>query len=85
MQVRGLIERRPHPSDRRMSLLFLTQTAHPLLQLMRQLGEQTRGETMIDFSEQEHYLLQQFLVRMRENLLDACARPIEEEELVNGQ
>ncbi len=85
MQERGLIERRPHPTDRRMSLLFLTEAAHPLLELMRNLGEKTRHETMSGFSEQEHQLLQQFLVRMRENLVDACARPVEDEEPGNDQ
>ncbi len=85
MQERGLIERRPHQTDRRMTLLFLTQAAHLPLQQLRQLGEQTRRETMVDFTEQEHHLLQQFLGRMRENLLEACARPVEEEERVNEQ
>lgn len=85
MQERGLIERRPHATDRRMTLLFLTEAAHPLLKLMRQFGEQTRHETMSDFSEQEHQQLQQFLARMRDNLLDACARPVEGEEPVNDQ
>ncbi|WP_259741000.1 MarR family transcriptional regulator [Pseudomonas poae] len=33
MEERGLSERRRHPSDRRMILLFLTEQAHPLLQL----------------------------------------------------
>jgi MarR family transcriptional regulator for hemolysin len=85
MQERDLIERRPHPTDRRMSLLFLTEAAHPLLQLMRQIGELTRHEAMFDFSEQEFQQLQLLLVRMRESLLGACARPVEEEETVNGQ
>lgn len=85
MQERGLIDRRPHPTDRRMSLLFLTEAAHPLLQLMRQFGEQTRRETMDNFSEQEHQLLQQFLGRMRENLLGACARPVKDEGAADEQ
>lgn len=80
MEERGLIERRRHPTDRRMTLLFLTADAHPLLLLMRKLGEQTRQEAMADFSSDEHQLLQQFLDRMRDNLLDACGKPIEEEE-----
>lgn len=85
MQERGLIERRPHPTDRRMSLLYLTQAAHTPLKQMRQFGEQTRHETMIDFSEQEHELLKQFLGRMRENLLDACTKPVEEKDLASEQ
>jgi DNA-binding MarR family transcriptional regulator len=80
MEQRGLIERRSHPTDRRMTLLFLTPEAHPLLLLMRKLGEQTRQEAMAGFSEQEHEQLQQLLDRMRQNLLDAGAKPVEDEE-----
>ena len=78
MQERGLIERRNHATDRRFSLLFLTPDAHPLLQFMRTLGEQTRVETMADFSVQEHDQLLQYLERMREHLLTACSQPVDE-------
>ncbi len=80
MQERGLVERRPHPTDRRMTLLYLTSESHPLLQVMQTLGEQTRNETMIDFSAAESLQLQQLLGRMRENLLHACDQPVENEE-----
>lgn len=80
MEERGLIERRRHPSDRRMILLFLTEQAHPLLLLMRKLGERTRQEAMCDFSGEEYQQLQRFLDRMRENLLDACGQPVDDEE-----
>ncbi|WP_429543498.1 MarR family winged helix-turn-helix transcriptional regulator [Pseudomonas frederiksbergensis] len=78
MQERGLIERRNHPTDRRFSLLFLTPDAHPLLHFMRTIGEQTRLETMADFSCQEHDQLLQYLERMREHLLTACSLPVDE-------
>ncbi len=86
MAERGLIERRPHPTDRRMTLLYLTDAAHPLLETMRALGERTRQETMADFTSDEHQLLQQFLDRMRSNLLEACGNPVDEddEELAHG-
>ena len=83
MQERGLVERRPHPSDRRRIQLYLTTQAHPLLHVMRQLGEQTRGEAMHDLSERDSLLLQQFLIRMRENLLVACSQPVDDEESSN--
>jgi len=78
MQERGLIERRNRATDRRFSLLFLTPDAHPLLQFMRTIGEQTRVETMADFSVQEHDQLLQYLERMREHLLTACSQPVDE-------
>lgn len=78
MQERGLIERRSHPTDRRLSLLFLTPNAHPLLRFMRTIGEQTRKESMADFSAQEHDQMLQYLERMREHLLTACDQPIDD-------
>lgn len=81
MQERGLIERRPHPTDRRMTLLYLTPESRPLLPVMRVLGEQTRAETMRGFSEAECRQLEQLLTRMRENLLYACDQPVDVEEL----
>jgi DNA-binding MarR family transcriptional regulator len=79
MQERGLIERRRHPTDRRLSLLFLTPAARPVLEVMRGLGEQTRCEAMADFSEAESEQLMQMLTRMREQMLHACTLPIETE------
>jgi len=76
MQERGLIERRSHATDRRLSLLYLTPGAHPLLEFMRTIGEQTRLETMTDFTAQEHDHLLHYLERMRTHLLTACAQPI---------
>ncbi|MOA31182.1 hypothetical protein D3C78_1523270 [compost metagenome] len=44
---------------------------------MRTIGEQTRLETMADFSTQEHDQLLQYLERMREHLLTACGQPVD--------
>ncbi|WP_397447956.1 MarR family winged helix-turn-helix transcriptional regulator [Pseudomonas sp. NA-150] len=77
MEANGLIERRKHPTDRRMSLLFLTAAAHPLLDVMRGLGAATRSESTTGFSPAENEQLLQLLTRMRTNLLDACAQPVE--------
>ncbi|PBJ02528.1 MarR family winged helix-turn-helix transcriptional regulator [Pseudomonas sp. ACN5] len=85
MQERGLVERRNHPTDRRCSLLFLTPAAHPLLQFMRIIGEQTRRETMADFSPQEHDQLLHYLERMREHLLMACGQPVDETPRCAGE
>ncbi|KAB0503979.1 MarR family winged helix-turn-helix transcriptional regulator [Pseudomonas moorei] len=81
MAERGLIERRRHPTDRRLSLLFLTEQAHPLLELMRSMGQQTREEATAGFSEEESQLLLQMMKRVRANLIEACSRPIDEEEV----
>lgn len=79
MVERGLVERRRHPTDRRLSLLFLTEQAHPLLQLMRDMGKSTRQEATRGFTEEEEQLMLQMMKRMRANLIDACSLPIDEE------
>ncbi|MCY1410753.1 Transcriptional regulator SlyA [compost metagenome] len=79
MQERGLIERRRHPTDRRLSLLFLTPAARPVLEVMRGLGEQTRREAMADFTGAETEQMLKMLTRMREQLLHACTLPIDNE------
>jgi DNA-binding MarR family transcriptional regulator len=80
MAERGLVERRRHPTDRRLSLLFLTEQAHPLLQLMRDMGRVTRQEATRGFSAEEEQLLLQMMKRMRSNLIEACSLPVEEQE-----
>ncbi|MDB6141311.1 MAG: transcriptional regulator, MarR family [Pseudomonas sp.] len=84
MAERGLIERRRHPTDRRLSLLFLTDEAHPLLELMRGMGQLTREEATAGFSEEESQLLLQLMKRMRTNLIEACNLPINEEASCHG-
>lgn len=80
MAERGLVERRRHPTDRRLSLLFLTEQAHPLLQLMRDMGRVTRQEATHGFTAEEEQLLLQMMKRMRSNLIEACSLPVEEQE-----
>jgi DNA-binding MarR family transcriptional regulator len=80
MAERGLVERRRHPTDRRLSLLFLTEQAHPLLELMRDMGRTTRQEATRGFSAEEEQLLLQMMKRMRSNLIEACSLPVEEPE-----
>jgi DNA-binding MarR family transcriptional regulator len=66
--------------DRRLSLLFLTEQAHPLLELMRDMGRSTRHEATVGFSEEEEQLLLQMMKRMRSNLIEACSLPIDQEK-----
>src|SRR3954454_6566900 len=46
LESRALIERRQHPTDRRIWLLHLTADAHPILARMRELGDLTRSEAL---------------------------------------
>lgn len=75
LQEGGLIERRPHATDRRVWLLYLTEKARPKLEAIQALGEVTRGEALSGICEEEHRRLLDTLSRMKGNLLDALARP----------
>src|SRR3982751_2598455 len=51
LEERGLIERRQHPTDRRIWQLFLRGEALPLLEQMREIGDLTRGDALAGVSE----------------------------------
>ena len=79
LEARGLIERRQHPSDRRVWLLFLTPEAHPSLSLLRTIGDRTRGEALSGLAEAERERVLEILTLMKSNLIEACALPIDDE------
>jgi MarR family transcriptional regulator for hemolysin len=69
---RGLIERRQHPTDRRIWLLYMCDEARPLLIQMRSLGDTTRGEALEGVSAEENHRLFETLILMKSNLVQAC-------------
>lgn len=84
LESRGLIERRNHPTDRRIRLLYLTAEAHPHLERMRELGDLTRSEALAGLSEEERDRLLDMLMRMKTNLSEACASSGERKEASHG-
>jgi DNA-binding MarR family transcriptional regulator len=72
LQAFGLIERHPHPSDRRIWTLHLTPAAHPKLMQVRELGDMTRSEAMAGVSDIEGLHLLETLQALKLNLTDAC-------------
>jgi MarR family transcriptional regulator, transcriptional regulator for hemolysin len=77
LQALGLVERRPHPSDRRVWLLSLTPAARPKLAQLRKLGDTTRGEALEGVSQAETTRLLKTLQVLKENLSAACDAPAE--------
>jgi DNA-binding MarR family transcriptional regulator len=71
----GFIERRPHASDRRIWLLYLTPKARPVLDLMQEPAEKTRAEALKGVSEKDREQLLATLGRMKVNLIEACNSP----------
>ena len=64
-----LVERRAHPTDRRIRLLHLTPKAYPLLGEIFAIGAATRGEALEGVAEAERDQLFAILSKMKANLL----------------
>lgn len=75
LQVLGLVERRPDPSDRRVWLLHLTPAARPKLTLLHSLGVATRGEAQVGVSSADIEHLLKTLQALKANLIDVCDAP----------
>src|SRR5580700_10742389 len=76
LETLGLIERHPHPSDRRIWLLHLTAAARPKLTQLRQLGDVTRSEALAGLSEADWERLSNTLQILKANLTEACESPV---------
>ena len=66
MQRAGLVERRPHPSDRRVSALYLTPAGKKALQAVGRVAKQHETEICAALNPDEREMMQKFLVRIAE-------------------
>jgi len=71
LEASGLVERRPHPADRRVYKLYLGRRAQATLDRLWALGGETREEALAGISRAEEDALLKALARMRQNLIDA--------------
>jgi DNA-binding MarR family transcriptional regulator len=69
LQESGLIERRRNPDDRRAFRLYLTRSAHGVLQKILAIGAATRGDANQDISTSDLEMLFSVLSRLKTNLL----------------
>ena len=76
----GWVERRPHATDRRVKLLFLTPKAHPMLEEMWARGAATREEAMAGLSPAKREDLIETLLTIKSNLSERTARGASETE-----
>lgn len=81
---RGLIERRQHPTDRRVWLLYLREEARPLMIDMRALGDMTRGEALLDVPPEDIHRLHDTLTTMKTNLVKSCRSAVADKETHHG-
>jgi len=76
LETLGLIERYPHPTDRRTWLLHLMPAARSRLQQAGEYGDVTRREALAGVSEADGQCLLKTLDAMKANLIEACEAPI---------
>jgi MarR family transcriptional regulator, transcriptional regulator for hemolysin len=76
LETLGLIERHPHPTDRRTWLLHLVEAARPKLEQIRKLGDVTHREALAGVSEDDGQRLLKTLEAMKANLTEASEAPI---------
>lgn len=66
----GLAERRRNPEDRRVWNIYLTDTALPLIDQVREIGGAVVGQAVAGLNDEEQRILTALLGRVRANLLD---------------
>jgi MarR family transcriptional regulator for hemolysin len=76
LETLGLIERYPHPTDRRTWLLHLMPAARSRLQQAGEYGDVTRREALAGVSEADRQCLLMTLDAMKANLTEACEASI---------
>ncbi len=78
LEEAGLVERRAHPTDRRIRQLHLTSKAHPLIAEIFTIGAATRGEALEGVAEEDRDRLFSVLSSMKANLLTKATAPASE-------
>jgi len=69
-----LVERRPHPTDRRANRLYLTASGRARLAQLVPLGREVSAEVLASFGEGETSKLLETLLRIKNNIRKSAAR-----------
>ena len=83
LEMNGLVERRAHPTDRRVYQLFLAGHAHPSLDRLWSMGAETRAEALEGITPEVEAAMLKALAKIRKNLIAADARVPAEPEPMN--
>jgi DNA-binding MarR family transcriptional regulator len=84
LEQMGLVERQPHPTDRRIRLLRLTEAAHPKLADIFAVGAVTRREAMQGVSEEDRDRLFDILSSMKANLIAKSSAAVGDRRASHG-
>jgi DNA-binding MarR family transcriptional regulator len=72
LEQAGLLERRPHPTDRRIRTLWLTKAGEAAVGQVRHINEMVRREALAGISTAESEQMLDTLLTMRTNLVRAA-------------
>ena len=75
LEAMGLVERHPHPADRRTWLLHLMPAARSRLEQVGEYSDLTRREALAGVSEDDKQHLLKTLQALKQNLTQACETP----------
>jgi DNA-binding MarR family transcriptional regulator len=64
LESRGLVQRRPHPSDRRAHALYITQPGRDTLARGRRLAGKAQDQLLAPLSAEERAVLHDLLLRV---------------------
>jgi MarR family transcriptional regulator, lower aerobic nicotinate degradation pathway regulator len=67
LEARGLVERRPHPSDRRAHALYMTDEGRRTLRRGRELAKQAHNELLAPLNPDERKQLHDLLLRVMQS------------------
>jgi DNA-binding MarR family transcriptional regulator len=90
LEAKGWLERRPHPNDRRVKRVYLTGEVELLMQTMRAMAAEVRGQALAGIAAQEQEQLLGLLAKVKGNMLAAAGDGTaaddgeELEEVANG-
>lgn len=76
MEKTGFVQRRPDPSDQRVSRVYLTEMGQAVREQLPAIWEQMEAENFAGFNAQEQAVLRDFLSRIRSNLIRATGEKI---------
>ena len=74
LEESGWVERRPHPTDRRVYTLYVTAKAWPVIDQIRALAAETRALALAGVADADRARLVELLARIRANLSDRAER-----------
>lgn len=85
LEEAGWVERRRDPADRRVSRLYLTEAAQPLLVEMEGLAAETRKDALGELSHKEQAQALDLLTVLKMNLMAAEEKAADNDEVKNHE